>query len=202
MGILLDEIFHNESCHLGKSRLTLNQRFNLSVNILKKLDNLHSQGVVLGQISLNDIMVECCEGTDDMRVSIRIPAHANKHPEAKDPIGWTPFNALINEVDIAGGCVDAKSDVCLFGQIFLDLWRVVRVGGGIETLDLLMKGKVTNAFPVNFMKQDALAMIHQLLVEMNSPQRDQRPTVCEAIERFRQIQAVNNCEYQASPQLK
>lgn len=189
--ILLDRVFDSERAHLSKSKLTLTQRFNLALNMMNKLKELHEKGIFLGKISLDDFMIQKHSANDSILVSIRVPAHANKATNAVDPIGWEPYPALIYEVDIANQPIDSATDVCLFGRIFLDLWRVVRFDNGIDALKLLTEGKVPNAFPTNFLNSDALKMLHSLLVAMNSPKREARPTVDEVISTLCKIESLN-----------
>lgn len=194
--VLLDQVIKTEKSHLGKRLLTLEQRFNLSLNMMKKLKELHERGVFLGRISIQDLMVQKHSSNDSVIVSIRIPAHANKATNAINPQGWEPYPALIYELDIANQSADSATDVCLFGRIFLDLWRVVGIDNGIDELNLLTKGKVPNAFPSNFLTSDALKMLHELLVAMNAPKRETRPTVNEVMTKLRAIEQLDiTCKF-------
>lgn len=189
--ILLDQVIKTEKSNLSKSILTLEQRFNLSVKLMNKLKELHERGVFLGSISLNDLMVQKHAGNDSMLVSIRLPAHANKAANAVNPQGWEPYPALIYEIDIANQPIDSATDVCLFGRIFLDLWRVIGIDDGMDRLNLLTEGKVPNAFPANFLTTDARKALYDLLVAMNAPKRETRPTVDEVMTSLRKIEQLD-----------
>ncbi|VVC75582.1 hypothetical protein AQUSIP_08720 [Aquicella siphonis] len=197
MSIYLADFFERERRHLGLSLFTSAQRLNLCVMMLKALGRHHAKGCVLGSISLNDFIVEVNGQRDIQNVYIRLPAHANKAAgdRAVNPEGWSAFEHVLPEW-IFGENIDEKSDVCMFGQIFMEIWRVMWPLDENEKLTAKMKILVSGEIPpvsdflaLQGMPAAAAISIHDVLVAMTAKEKDRRHDVESLIGKLEAIHA-------------